>query len=1024
MATREDVKNLFSLSLPDGDFLVDKSSSTARALILTELAKKGPVLLVTSGEEEALVGELQFFGTALHLPASEPDTLGARFKALQELNNGARLVVTPLQSALQKTADPVWLEVEHITLQVGQRLSFEALKKQLLHLGYKSVTTVSDTAEVAWRGGIIDCFATNASAPFRIEFVGSSIESLRSFDPISQKSLARLDQVLIMPAKEECASSLLDYFPRDVTVAFDDLVALEDRLITLGQINHAFSFQEFIKACPRKVFFAKETITEIADVPMRGVFSWCNESFKVEHFSPPFIALELHEPILPTLAEDKEMSYYFVCQSASDEALIKTKIAEEAPSLQAFFSRGQLTSGLVAPGHLVTLIPGFLLTERRMIGRKAERVFAHTTASDLLHLQSGDLVVHFHHGIGKYLGVDRKANNLGIESEFLHIEFAKGARLFLPLDKAYLLTKYVGSDEKSVDLHELGTSRWQKQRAKTEASINTYAKELVALYAARKMPRTNACQADGELMRRFDGEFPYELTEDQDLAIKAVKEDLTSPYAMDRLVCGDVGFGKTEVAMRAAFKAVADGGKQVVILAPTTLLVLQHFETFSHRMAGFPLKIGHLSRFVSAKEQKATIEKLATGEVDIIVATHRILSRDIIFKNLGLVIIDEEQRFGVKAKEHLKAWKKDVDCLTLSATPIPRTLYLSLSGTRDMSLINTPPYDRLPIKTVIAEKEDETIKSALLRERARAGQAFFIHNRVETIWEARKALAELLPEAVITVVHAQMDSDEIDNIFHAFKKGEIHILVATTLVENGIDIPNANTILIDRADHFGLSELHQLRGRVGRWNKRAYCYFLIPPRKTLSQMAYKRLEALAESAGWGGGMKIAMRDLEIRGAGNILGTEQSGQVSTIGFHLYCKLLKRQVDALQGKSSLDLPETRLELKIDARLPEDYVNAIELRMEFYQRTSEATSFEEIEALFAEMIDRFGPLPEPAAWLKTLSRIRLAAALQHLTLIKQLQTSLHIEGKSGSRTLLFSFPKSPALYEEALLQAINKN
>lgn len=1011
-----------AISFPEKDFVMDQIPSTARALVLSRLQEKGPVLLITSGEEEALAEELSLFCSVKILPVADPDTLGERFEVLQELSEKSSfLVITPLASALQKTADPVWLAVEHIRLSVGQKYAFSQLKEQLLRLGYKNVVTVSDRAEIAWRGGIIDCFATNAKAPFRIEFFGDEITSLRSFDPISQKSLEKLSSIEIMPASEETSCSLLDYFGDNLTVAFDDMVTLEDRLIALGQKEGSAPFKEFIKSCPRKVFFAKEALKDISEIQERGKFDWCNISFSMSHIQHPFVPLEhiFHDPLLPSLAEDKELSYYFGCPGPSDEALIKTRIQEEAPELlkQSRFFEGSLTEGLFAPGHFLALIPSHLITSRRIIKRKGAKVFAHTTASDLLHLQPGDLVVHFHHGIGKYLGVEKKPNHLGIESEFLLIQYSHGAHLFLPLDKAFLLTKYVGSDEKSVELHELGTNRWQKQKAKSEAAITSYAKDLVALYAERKLPRSNFSGPDGELYIRFGKEFPHELTEDQAIAIAAVNQDLTGPYAMDRLICGDVGFGKTEVAMRAAFKAVADGGKQVALLAPTTLLALQHYETFTHRMAGFPIRIGHLSRFVSSKQQKETVAAVKEGLVDIVIATHRILSKDIAFKNLGLLIIDEEQRFGVKAKEHLKNWKKDIDCLTLSATPIPRTLYLSLSGTRDLSLINTPPYDRLPIKTMICESDDETIKTALLRELARGGQAFFVHNRIETIFETKKRLLNLLPDACIEAVHGQMDSDQIDTIFHAFKEGKIQILIATTLVENGIDIPNANTILIDRADNFGLSELHQLRGRVGRWNKRAYCYFLIPPKRTLSEIAYKRLQALAESSGWGGGMKVAMRDLEIRGAGNILGTEQSGQVASIGFHLYCKLLKREVDSLQGKAPKELVETRLDLKIDARLPEDYVNAIELRMEFYQRAAEASSLEEIDALFAEMIDRFGPLPESAKWLQALSRLRLLASQKGITLLKQQQTSLYIETPSSQRTVLVHFPKDPESYEKAL-------
>ncbi len=1005
------------LHLPSESFIMDKIPSTGRALVVAELAKKGPVLFVTSKDEEALCAELSLFGPLIFLPAAESDTLGERFKALQELSNGSALVVTSLQSALQKTADPVWLAVEHISLKVGGSASFQHLKEHLLRLGYKNVITVSDRAEIAWRGGIIDCFASNAKVPLRIEFFDNEIVSLRHFDPISQKSLEKIQEAVIMPARDEASCSILDYFPENVTIAFDDMVMIEDLLVLLK----SSSFKDFIEPCKRLVLFAKESLTEISEIGKEGGISWCGLEFSLKHISHPFMALEhiAHDPLLPSLAEDCEITCHFASVSKGDRALLQKRIEEEAPSLlqHSTFFEGSLTSGFYSPGNFLAVIPSYLLTSRRLIKRKTERVFAHSTTPELLHLHPGDLVVHFHHGIGIYRGVEKKTGHLGVENEFLLIEYSHGASLFLPLEKAFLLTKYVGADEKSISLHELGANRWQKQRVKSEVSITTYAKDLVALYAERKLPRTNFCAPDGELYKRFDQEFPHELTDDQAIAIKAISENLTSCYSMDRLICGDVGFGKTEVAMRAALKAVTDGNKQVVILAPTTLLSLQHFETFSERMAGFPIRIGHLSRFVSLKEQQATIKGVNEGVIDILIGTHRVLSKDIAFKNLGLLIIDEEQRFGVKAKEHLKTWKKDVDCLTLSATPIPRTLYLSLSGTRDLSLINTPPYDRLPIKSSLCESDNETIKTALLRELGRSGQAFFIHNRIETIWECKKRLVELLPDVKIEVVHGQMDTDTIDTIFHSFKKGIVQILISTTLVENGIDIPNANTILIDHSENFGLSELHQLRGRVGRWNKRAYCYFLIPPNRTLSEIAYKRLQALTESSGWGGGMKIAMRDLEIRGAGNILGTEQSGQVSVIGFHLYCKLLKKEVNSLQGKKTPDASEIRLELKIDARLPEEYVNAIELRMEFYQRAAESSSLEETDSLFAEMIDRFGPLPQPAVWLKVLSRLRILAALKDISLIKQQQTSLYIEGAKGKRTVLLHFPEDPFLYEKVI-------
>jgi transcription-repair coupling factor (superfamily II helicase) len=504
---------------------------------------------------------------------------------------------------------------------------------------------------------------------------------------------------------------------------------------------------------------------------------------------------------------------------------------------------------------------------------------------------------------------------------------------------------------------------------------------------------------------------------------------MISDKPMDRLICGDVGYGKTEVAMRAAFKAAIDGGKQVVVLVPTTVLAMQHFETFSERMSGFPVQVGVISRFRSPKEVRETLEKTAKGEIDILIGTHRLLSQDVKWKDLGLIIIDEEQRFGVRAKEHLKKFKAGVDCLTLSATPIPRTLYMSLVHARDMSIINTPPQDRLPIKSIIAETDPELIQNALLRELSRGGQAFFIHNRVETIYGKANDLQKLVPAARVGVVHGQMDTDDIDILFHRFKQGEIDLLFATTIIENGIDIPNANTILIDRADTYGLADLYQLRGRVGRWNRAAYAYFLIPKTLRLSEPSRKRLNALVESGGYGGGMKIAMRDLEIRGAGDILGVQQSGQVSAIGFHLYCKLLKRAIDALKKQRPISFNETKMEFPFDARLPEDYINEFSLRMELYHRLGAAATFSEIDELLAEMKDRFGPPPPPVLWLYHLSRVRAFAAANHFTLLKFNTVSFQADQQKGKlidkKTLLLAKKvQTPETLEAHVIEELKKN
>jgi transcription-repair coupling factor (superfamily II helicase) len=637
------------------------------------------------------------------------------------------------------------------------------------------------------------------------------------------------------------------------------------------------------------------------------------------------------------------------------------------------------------------------------------------------------LVVHFNHGIGKYLGIEKRPNVAGVLSEFFTIEYADSAKLYVPINQAHLISKYIGASEEMPTMHSLGSNRWKRTRDQTQQAITGYASDLLEIYAKREMAGGFIYPKDTPDVLEFEEEFPYVETEDQLLAVSNIKEDMCSAKAMDRLVCGDVGYGKTEVAMRAAFKAVVDGKKQVAVLVPTTVLAMQHFETFSDRMRNFPINVGVLSRFNTPKQTRETLKGIEQGSIDIVVGTHRLVSEDVAFKDLGLVIIDEEQRFGVKSKEHLKKIKAGVDCLTLSATPIPRTLYMSLIGARDMSIINTPPQDRVPIKSIVTESTDQTIKNALLRELARDGQAFVIHNRVETIYEMANRIKKLLPQARIVVGHGQMSSDEIDSVFHAFKSGKADILIATSIVENGIDIPNANTILIDRADQFGLADLYQLRGRVGRWNRRAYAYIMVPNLRILSEMSRKRLFALAEASGYGGGMKIAMRDLEIRGAGDIIGYEQSGHVSSIGFHLYCKMLKRTIQTLQGKVPAFITDVKIEIPVDARLPEEYVNEVSLRMEFYQRLGEVVSWDEIDLIWEEIQDRFGPPPPPAIWLYHYARIRVYAALNGFTLIKVETKALTIEQQKGKETetrkVLFQMPAKPEELEAKLIETLGR-
>ncbi len=717
-----------------------------------------------------------------------------------------------------------------------------------------------------------------------------------------------------------------------------------------------------------------------------------------------------------------EWQLHFICSSESEERQLQKRLSDCEVSLPAHvhFHLGYLSCGFAIVDLRLLLFPMTELTMRYKMRRQKQRATIRSSPLEAFDLSPGETVVHLHNGIGRFIGLEKRLNHLGIVSEFFSIEYAERAKLCVPLNQAHLLTKYVSGGEAAANLSVLGSNKWKKTREQTERAILGYASEILQNQAARAIADGFVFPPDGPELSAFEEEFPFSETEDQLAAIALIKQEMQSTKAMDRLICGDVGYGKTEVAMRAAFKAVVDGKKQVALLVPTTVLAMQHFETFAERMANFPVNIGILSRFSSTKETKKTLEGIEKGSIDIVIGTHRMVSDDVKFKDLGLVMIDEEQRFGVRAKEHLKKIKAGVDCLTLSATPIPRTLYLSLIGARDLSIINTPPQDRLPIKTMIAQADDQTIKNALLRELSRDGQTFVIHHRIESLDAIADRIKKLVPQAKVLVVHGQMSSDAIDRAFHAFKKGEADVLVATTIVENGIDIPNANTILIDQADHYGLATLYQLRGRVGRWNRRAYAYFLVSSQKELPENARNRLQALAEAGGYGGGMRAAMRDLEMRGAGDILGLEQSGHVSSIGFHLYCKLLKRAILVLKGMMPATALETKIEIPVDARLPEDYVNAVSLRMEIYQKFGEAFSIEEVDAVWGEVQDRFGQAPLSAQWLYYLTRLRVLASLRGYTLIKQEKLSLILEkGKEGSvRRVLTPKYRTPQEMESKII------
>lgn len=1012
--------------LPDDSILVEGLWDSPKALLASMAAKKRSVLLITGGmREDRFFDNLCYFcpGASVEFPAWEtlpgeeiapsPDIIGKRFEALDALIRAKepKIVLCPLASLLQKILPKEILASMLHRWKKGTKIPFDSLPDLLSSLGYARAAVVSDKGGFAIRGGILDLFPVASSDPFRIEFFGDVIEEIKTFDPVGQKSIGKAEEIFVCPAKEmpllQKASrlvSIADYL-NDPILFWDDLLAIEDTYVGLKSMPAAkslflYPFEELLRRweANQHIFCTEFHLEES--------FEMFGHPFKAKHFKHRFFKVE--HCFDPEESPDPHLEFLFLNATDTEEEEVKKQLEKIVLPEKTRFEKGYLTSGYCLDNLVV--VPNVELSKRSRIRRQKWRSTTHTPAAEFHELAPGDLVVHYHSGIGKYLGMEKQTNHLGKETEFLALQYAEGSKLFVPLSQAYLVSRYIGAKEEPPSLSQLGSKRWQTVRSNAQAQIVGYANDLLQLYAERVVKGGFRYPADSEITAQFERDFPYVETQDQLLAIEALKSDMISDKPMDRLICGDVGYGKTEVAMRASFKAVTDGKKQAAVLVPTTVLALQHFETFSARMSGFPIQIAVVSRFHTVKEVKETLEKVKNGHIDILIGTHRLLSKDVHFKDLGLIIIDEEQRFGVKAKEHLKKFKAGVDCLTLSATPIPRTLYMSLVHARDMSVINTPPQDRLPVKTIIAETDFELIQNALLREFARGGQAFYIHNRVESIFNRAGQIQALVPSAKIGVVHGQMDPDAIDDIFHRFKQGEIDLLFATTIIENGIDIPNANTILIDRADTYGLADLYQLRGRVGRWNRAAYAYFLIQKNVRIPEQARKRLNALVEAGGYGGGMKIAMRDLEIRGAGDILGISQSGQISAVGFHLYCKMLKRAIDALKKQVPISFNETKMEFHFDARLPEEYINEVSLRMEIYYRLGEASTTEEIDEILAEMNDRFGDPPPPVIWLYHLSRIRAMAAAKHFSLLKFNNLSFTVEQQLGKETKkeMFLMPK----------------
>jgi len=976
------------------------------------------------------------------------------------------IIVTSALALMQKTLPAREFRAASRLLRVGAQVSPDSLLHTWLQNGYEPASIVVEPGTFSRRGGILDIFPVSARFPVRVEFFGDEIDSLRSFDPATQRSLNNLDQIAITPAREALPrfgpataeklagwfsrqpdpaedvtsslpdfeplsngvpfphleyylpyfhsqpATLLDYLPENALVVVDDWGSLHDSMADLeeqavslrrektaaGQLPTDYplpylTWDELQDELSTRPTLRLGTDPELQSAP--GVMLG-------ELFAPGqryggqlrYVLDELHritgqgERVIVVSQQAQRLAQLWGEQDDYIPPVSRISTADALGDLT--FVEGTLAEGWTLSDenrrdHLLTdaELFGWQRPEpRRHIQRRA--VPPEATFADM---QVGDYVVHVEYGIGRFAGLQKRLIDES-EREYLIIEYAGGDLLYVPIHQADRLSRYVGADDRDPPLNRLGTQDWARTKENTRRAVEEVARELLELYAARSSVAGHAFSPDTPWQAELEASFPYVETEDQLLALRAVKQDMESPHPMDRLICGDVGYGKTEVALRAAFKAVMDG-KQVAILVPTTVLAQQHFNTFTRRLVSFPIKVEMLSRFRSPAEQREILYGLSQGTVDIVIGTHRLLQADVSFHDLGLLIIDEEQRFGVTHKEQLKRFRTEVDVLTLTATPIPRTLYMSLTGVRDISMIQTPPEERLPVVTHVGVYDDKLVRQAILRELDRGGQVYFVHNRVQSIGVIAERLRRLVPEASIAFGHGQMDEHRLEEIMTAFARGDYDVLISTSIIESGLDIPNANTLIVDRADWFGLAQLYQLRGRVGRGANQAYAYFFHPRTSRLTPEARARLETIGEQTELGSGFSIAMRDLEIRGAGDMLGTRQSGHIAAVGFHLYTELLAQAVRHLKGEGEAPhLPiaaqTVTIDLPLPAYFPVQYISETSLRIQLYRRLAEIDSFEAIDAMRAELADRFGPLPRAVEGLLYQIRVKLLAQRANATAI----------------------------------------
>ncbi|BDX06693.1 transcription-repair coupling factor [Planctobacterium marinum] len=991
------------------------------------------------------------------------DIISQRLETLYELTQpGKDIYILPVTTLLQKIAPVEYLGKYVLFLKQGQTLDIEAFRNRLNRAGYSAVNQVMEHGEYSVRGSIIDLYPMGTTQPLRLDLFDDEIESIRAFDPDTQRSGEKQNDIRLLPAHEfpinkqgieqfkenyksrfdaaigkgsifhDVSSGVMPagieyYLPLffEQTASIFDYISQETLFVTQGDINQAMDFfladvserYEQHRWDPLKPLLPPEDLFLRVEELNQAIKQWprvnlCHDvpdnksgvvQYQIDKTPDIAINAQLKTPFVKLKAQiktwqDNGTKILFCAETAGrKEALLELLAEAEIKPVSynhtdAFLSAHEsvgICIGYVDNSFVIEGSDGSLafVTETELLGHKVSqrRLRKKHTATDesavirnLVELQPGQPVVHIEHGVGRYLGL-QTLDAGGVTTEYLTIEYAKQSKLYVPVASLHLISRYSGGNEQA-PLHNLGTDTWSKARQKAAEKVRDVAAQLLEVYAQREAKPGQACKIDWQEYRHFADSFPFEETDDQQQAINAVINDMGSAKAMDRLVCGDVGFGKTEVAMRAAFIA-ASQGKQVAVLVPTTLLAQQHYENFRDRMSQWPFQIEVMSRFNTSKEQKQVLAGIAEGKVDIVIGTHKLIQKDVKFADLGLLIIDEEHRFGVQQKEKIKSLRAEVDILTLTATPIPRTLNMALSGMRDLSIIATPPAKRLAIKTFVKQRDKALIREAVMREILRGGQVYFLHNEVESIEKTASEISEIVPEAKVAVAHGQMREKELERVMSDFYHQRFNVLVCTTIIETGIDIPSANTIIMDRADHLGLAQLHQLRGRVGRSHHQAYAYLLTPHPKRMTKDATKRLEAIAQSDNLGAGFELATHDLEIRGAGELLGEEQSGQITTVGFSLYMEMLEEAVEALKaGKQpSLDnlmAQHTEVELRLPTLLPEDYIADVNIRLSMYKKIASCKDKAALKDIQVELIDRFGMLPQATKNLFKVHELKLKA------------------------------------------------